>query len=98
MRLSLDRIIYAELSKNIIIYHLINGRSVKSITIRCSFAEAVSRLTADNRFVTCGTSLAVNLQHITALENDRLIFRDESSVHLSRKQMNEIRAAWHSFV
>ena len=85
IKLNYDNILYAELCRRVITYHLINGKSIDSLTIRTPFAEAVQELIQDKRFILCGTSLLVNLHHITSIENDMILFKSTHKVYLSKK-------------
>lgn len=94
VRLAYDNIMSAELCKRCIIYHLTNGTSIESITIRTSFSEAMQELLQDNRFILCGSSKVVNLQHVTIVENDFLIFKDNQQLYLPKKACREVRTLW----
>lgn len=97
IKLSFDSIMYAELVRRTVIYHLTNGRVIESVTIRTSFSEAVSKLIADKCFAMCGASVIVNLLHITASNSKELQLRDGSSIQLSRKQLAELRTKWMEY-
>lgn len=97
VRVTLDSIMYAELNRRVITYHLTNGTSVSSTTVRTTFSEAVQDLLRDNRFILCGASMIINLQHINMVENESLLFKDNSSLHLSKKVCREVRSAWYDF-
>ena len=96
-RLSTDRILYATLSRRAMVYHLDSGRTVESTTLRIPFTEAAAPLLEDKRFVLCGASLAVNLQHITMVENEAVVFLDAERIFLSKRVCRELRAAWSNF-
>ncbi len=97
VKLNYDHILYAELCRRVITYHLINGKSIDSLTIRTPFSEAVQELIQDNRFILCGTSMLVNLHHITSVENDMILFKNTHKVFLSKRACREIRSIWYDF-
>lgn len=97
VKLKYDSILYAELCRRIITYHLVNGKEIDSITIRTPFSEAVRDLMQDDRFVLCGTSLLVNLHHITSIENDMMIFKNTYKLYLSKNSCRKIRSIWYDF-
>lgn len=97
VRLSFDRIMYAQLSRRAITYYLTNGKTIESVQIRAPFSEIVKELLEDSRFILCGTNMTVNLHHITMVENDLLIFKDTYKVYPSKKSCREIRSAWSDF-
>lgn len=97
IRLPIENIMYADLQKNCIRFHMTSGRIVRSSTIRISFTDAVRKLIDDPRFARCGSSLVVNLMHVTVSKTDGLLLRDGSMLHLSRKFLTEIRTKWYDY-
>lgn len=97
MKLTLESIMYAELVSRILIYHLTNGRTVESTTLRVSFSEATKELIEDEHFAVCGASLVTNLLHVTAAKGDEVVFRGGSSRHISRKLLSELRTKWQEY-
>ena len=92
-----DSILYAELVKRVIVYQLVGGKTIESTTVRTTFADAVSELLADRRFVLCGTSMIVNLHHVKAALMDSLVFRNGTKVYLGKKLCRDARAEWNKF-
>lgn len=97
IKLNLDSILYAELNRRVIAYHLTDGKTVESIQIRTTFAEAVQELLKDSRFVLCGASMVVNLDHMTAVEQDALVFKDVYRAYLGPKACRKIRSIWYDY-
>ncbi len=97
VRLSVDNIMYAELVRRCIVYHMAGGRVIESITIRSGFSEAVQELLRDNRFLLCGTSLLINLRYVTMVDAEALVFQDREKLFLSKKICRELRSAWCDF-
>lgn len=97
IRISLDDIMYAEHCKRTIIYHLTNGKTVKSILLRTAFLENVGNLLHDSRFVSCGISMVANLHHITMVDKENVIFKEQYKYYLSKKVCAEVRSAWYDF-
>lgn len=93
-RIAFDSILYAELSKRGVVYHLVGNKTVKSTTLRTTFTEAVKELLTDKRFVLCGASMVANMHHIAAVENEGFVFMDTDRVFLGKKACRELRAAW----
>lgn len=92
--LSASNILYVELCKRILIYHLADGSTLESIYIRVPFTEATKELLADKQFVQCGAGKIVNLSHITMVTSDEIIFKDTYKFFFSKKTCNEIRSIW----
>ena len=97
LKLTLESIMYAELVSRTLIYHLTNGKTVESTTLRVSFPEATKELIENEHFAVCGASLVTNLLHVTAAKGDEVVFRDGSSRHLSRKLLSELRTKWQAY-
>ena len=97
MRLSYDRILYVELRKRALCYHLDNGKTVESILIRVPFAEAVAPLLEDKRFFHCSKTLAVNLHNITKVGVDHVAFKDVHTVYFSKKICRNLRTVWTAY-
>ena len=92
-----DSIMYAELSRRSIIYHLTNGETLTSLSIRTSFTESMHELLDDKRFVQCSASMIANMHHITSIENDALIFKEKYKAHLGVKACRNVRTAWYDY-
>ena len=95
--LAFDCILYAELSKKSIHYHLTDGKVIESISIRTGFSEAVQEMLRDNRFFMCSTSLVINLYHVEEITNDTLTFQNGKALYLSRHVSRELRSTWSNF-
>ena len=90
-------ILYAELDKKTVVYHLINGKTIEASTIRTGFSEAVQELLQDNRFTMCGTSMAVNLYYIHIVDHDTLVFTNSQKAYIGRRASRELRSVWSDF-
>ena len=97
VRVSFDSIEYTELCKRTVVYHLVGGKTLESISIRTAFVDAVKELLLDSRFIQCGTSMVANMHHITMVEKDSLIFRNQRKVYLPKKVCSDIRSVWYDF-
>lgn len=97
VKLPIDSIMYAELVNRIIVYHLANGKTVESNTIRTSFGEAAKELINNEHFVMCGASFVVNLLHITTSKSNELVFRDGSFLKIPRKLLADLRTRWMEY-
>ncbi len=97
VKLNFDNLIYAELTKRTVIYHLRDGKTIESIYIRTNFGDAVKDLVCDNRFIFCGKSLLLNLHHILSVQSEAIIFDSSDKVFASKKLCRELHNAWVSF-
>ena len=97
IKIDFENILYAELSKRKLLFHLANGTTIESTTIRTSFSEAVQTLLRDHRFILCGVSIVANLQHITMVNHNSLLFKDTYQVYLPQKSCREVRSVWYDY-
>jgi len=98
VKLDYSNILYADLDKRAVAYHLIDKQTVIGTTIRTTFAEAVQELSADPRFVMCGASLIVNLSHITIVENNSLLFDTGNRIYIAKRAGKELLAIWQDYL
>lgn len=98
VKLPYNSIMYAELAKRAVCYYLVGGRVIKSMTLRTTFAEAMSDLLSDKRFTACGQSMVVNLDHVTEVENDAVVFGSTYHPFLGEKQCRKLRSVWSDYL
>lgn len=94
VRISTNNILYVELCKRILVYHLADGSTVESIYIRVPFAEAVKELLEDNHFGQFGAGNVINLSQVTMVGNEEITFKNSISAFFSKKICSEVRSAW----
>lgn len=95
--LEFDRVVYAELVRKTVVYHLVGGTTLQSISIRSTFSEAIQPLLRDSRFFLCGSVKVVNLHYISQLDAENIFFRDGSALYIGRRSSRELRSAWYDF-
>lgn len=97
IKLSFDNLVYAELTKRTVIYHLRDGKTIESVYIRTNFGDTVKDLVSDKRFVFCGKSLLLNLYHISSIQNETITFDSSDKIFAGKKLCRELHNAWVSF-
>lgn len=97
IKLSFDSVLYAELVKRCVIYHLTGGRCIESISVRTNFADTVKSLVSDKRFVMCGKSMLFNMHHISEVGNEAVIFDEKEKLAIGKKLCREVHNAWVDF-
>ena len=97
VRISASSILYVELCKRILVYHLANGSTIESIYIRVPFTEATKELLEDKNFVQCGAGNVINMSQVIMVCNDEIIFKDNLSAFFSKKVCNELRIVWTDY-
>ena len=98
VKLQFDSIMYAELANRAITYYLLGGKKVESTSIRTSFSEAMAELLADKRFTACSQSMVVNLDNITEVENDGVLFGSTYKAPLGEKNCRKLRNVWSDYL
>ena len=98
VKLKYDSIVYAEFNKRAICYYLVGGKSVESTTVRTAFSQAMSELLQDKRFVACGQSMVVNLDHVTEIENTAVVFGSAYRPFLGEKLCRKLRDVWAEYL
>lgn len=98
VKLNYEQILYVELNKRVLLFHLKGGKTVESTHLRTTFSEAVSEPASDKRFAQCGATTLVNLNRITEIENESITFDDGSNMYVSKKNCRELRDQWVSYL
>lgn len=98
VKLYFNSIMYAEFTNRAITYYLLDGHTVKSTTVRTSFSQAMSEILADKRFTICGQSMVVNLDHVTEVENDAILFGNTYKAPLGEKNCRKLRNIWSDYL
>lgn len=97
VRIAFNNILYADMVKRMITYHLTNGSIIEGITIRTTFAEAVQDLLAEERFVLSTASSLVNLHYITMVEKDSVLFQNGEQFYVGVRAGRQLRTVWSEF-
>ena len=97
IHIDFDTILYTELVKKTIVYHLLGGRQMESMSIRSTFSEAMQELLRDSRFALCGSGRMVNLHHIAELDAEYLVFKTGETLHIGKRASRSLRSAWYDF-
>lgn len=98
VKVNYDNILFAEFSKRAILYHLVGGKCVESVTVRTTFSQAIQELLCDPRFCACGQSLVVNLDHITEVESSAVVFDSDKSAYVGEKLCRKLREVWSEYL
>lgn len=97
VRIAFNNILYADMTKRMITYHLTSGSCIEGITIRTTFAEAVQDLLAEERFVLSTASSLVNLHYITMVEKDSVLFQNGEQFYVGVRAGRQLRNVWSDF-
>ena len=97
IKISYDNIVYAELVKRNVVYHLGDSTKTESISVRTSFTDTVKELASDNRFIFAGKSMLLNMHHISGVRNETISFDNGEEITISRKLTREVHNTWLDF-
>ena len=97
VKLTMDNILYAKLVDRRVAYYLLDGDIIESNSIRTTFAEYIQDLLADSRFVLCGSSIAVNLYHVTKADYETLFFKNGTQLYIGKRAGRDILSVWSDF-
>lgn len=92
-RIALNNILYIQLNKRILLYHLTDGSTLESIYLRIPFADAIQDLLLDKNFVQCGAGIAVNLSLVATVTTEDVTFTNNLKTYFGKKVCTEIRTA-----
>ena len=94
-QLLFDSIVYVEFADRCCHFYLQDGAVVIGNQLHASFSESMSPLLKDGRFCRCGASFVLNLFYISAIEKERIRFRNsDSTLYLPRSASNTLMPLW----
>ena len=96
-RVLFDDMVYMELVKRTVCYHLRGGQQLFSVTVSGSFQEAIAPVLLDHRFALCGSSCAVNLFFVAAVGRTELTLKDGKKVPLPRQCAGLVKKQWVNY-
>ncbi len=97
IRISYDNILYIDLRNRALCYHLANGNIVESTMLRTPFIDAIKPLLQDKRFLHCSKTLVVNLDNISQVNTEDVIFKDDITVYFSKNVCRDLRTKWSEY-
>lgn len=93
-RQSIRNIVYGELVGHCVQYHLSDGTTLESTSLRTSFREAVAPLLKHHRFVLCAASFFANLSFVELIDASGLKLNNGKMIPLSRSLRTEVTNKW----
>lgn len=95
--LKFDDICYVELIKKCLYFHTVNRDVIISTTQRISFMEAVAPLFADERFMPCDASFAINLFCVKTIEKNEVVFSNGEILQIPKNAAGTLRNKWFDY-
>lgn len=96
-RLPIHTIVYGELVKRCVHYHLADGSRVEGMSLRGAFQTAVKPLLEHRRFVLCATSFLVNLSFVEMIDASGLRLVGGKTLPLSRSLRTDVTNQWMDY-
>ncbi len=93
-QIDLSEICYVNIEDRSVCYHLRDGKAVLSRKLRGSFAEEVSALLENKRFVQCGAAMVLNLRMIEAIDEESILMRGGVMLYPSKSACTAVRKLW----
>lgn len=85
------RIVCCELEGRVLCCVTADGEKHRSVTLRSSFDDAVSALTADDRFIRPHTSFVVNMDYVKSIQGNFFLMKTGSNIPIARRTLGEIK-------
>ena len=89
-----DDIVYVELVRKSLCFHLIDGTEINSLSQRDAFSQCVSPMLTDKRFALTGTSMCINLFFVKSVGKDSVLLKNGETLYVSKKACLSLRADW----
>lgn len=96
--IKLSDIACCEYRRHAVIFNLINGDEVISLTIRENFSEYSSPILKDRRFLQCHTSFVVNMRRVERFAKDSFTLCCGKIVPISSKQYPTVRDTYMDYL
>lgn len=93
-RLPIRSVVYGELVGRCIQYHLSDGTTIESMSLRGSFRDAVAALLEYEQFTLCSASFLINLAFVEMIESSGLRLMNGGILPLSRTLRTEVTNQW----
>ena len=97
-RVHYHSIVYIECSYHQVFYYLTDGSCIKSRTIRQSFAEYITAILADERFIRTHYSFVVNKQHVARMEQHSFQMYGGHTVPIAKERLAKVKKSYFSFI
>lgn len=95
--LHLNDILYVEYRNHVVSYHLYDGSSISTPTLRIGFAEYLEENYKGKDFVRCHESIAVNVSAIDKLTKSEITLRNRELIPVSKSRYTEVMDRYMDF-
>ncbi len=95
--LHLDEIMYIDYRNHVVTYHMVNGETESTPTLRIGFSEYMENNHSDQDFVRCHESISVNLGAIDKLTKTDITLRNDEMVPVSKRRYAEVADSYMNY-
>ncbi len=95
--LRLDDIMYIDYRNHVVTYHMANGETTSTPTLRIGFAEYMDENHSDQDFVRCHESISVSLAAIDKLTKTDITLRNKEIIPVSKSRYSEVADRYMDF-
>ena len=95
-QLPFSEIEYVECTDHILHFHMANGQTLRSTTLRISLSKALEPLMADSRFYQAHRSYVINLDMVTLLADGEFRMRSGAAVPVPQGRAAEAEARYRA--
>ena len=88
--LRLDEIMYIDYRNHVVTYHMSNGETYSTPTLRIGFSEYMDENHSGQDFVRCHESISVNLEAVDKLTKTDITLRNNETVPVSKSRYPEV--------
>lgn len=97
-QLRFSSIVYVECKNRILYFHMADGQSLASRTIRKSFESEMQSLLDDYRFCRPHQSFIINMNYVSRLLPLEVVMEDGTSIPISKNRVKETRKVYLDFL
>ena len=95
--LRIDEIMYIDYRNHVVSYHLLSGDVISTSTLRIGFSEYLEKNHADDDFVRCHESIAVNTGAIDKLTKSDITLRNNEQIPVSKSRYPDVLDRYMEF-
>lgn len=96
--LKFSSIVSCERKGNMVLYSMLGGEIVKSLSIRSSFSNYIEPLLSDRKFLQTHTSFVMNMKYVKKITPKEFIMKDGSIVPISDKFYPSVSKSYLDFI
>ena len=92
------QILYVEYCNHRLVFHLLDGSTLVSVSSREPFDQRASELLKDSRFVRPHVSYVINMQHVHTISANKFMMTNETSVPISQNSFTMTKRQYMEFL